>query len=122
MFQQGSAVKGVYVVESGEVRLLLETAGCPRQLLEIAGPGAMLGLSESLSGGGYKVTAEAGYSTTAVFIPRNEFLAFLREHRNFCMQIVRVLSEDLHGLYHKFRSISAHPGRPRQRPLIEQLN
>ena len=29
---------------------------------------------------------------------------------------VRLLSEDLHVLYHKFRNISAHPGRPRQRP------
>jgi CRP-like cAMP-binding protein len=122
VFQQGSAVKGVYVVESGEVRLLLETAGCHKQFLEIAGPGAMLGLSESLSGADYKVSAEAGYSTTAVFIPRSEFLAFLREHGDFCMQIARLLSEDLDGLYHKFRSISAHPGRPRQRPLIEQLN
>jgi hypothetical protein len=35
---------------------------------------------------------------------------------------VRLLSEDLHGLYHKFRSLSAHPGRPRQRPADEQLN
>jgi hypothetical protein len=38
------------------------------------------------------------------------------------MQVVRLLSEDLHALYHKFRSISAHPGRPRHRPLDEQLN
>jgi hypothetical protein len=38
------------------------------------------------------------------------------------MEVVRFLSEDLHALYHKFRSISAHPGRPRQRPLDEQLN
>jgi len=35
---------------------------------------------------------------------------------------VRLLSEDLHALYDKFRSITAHPGRPRQRPLDEQLN
>jgi CRP-like cAMP-binding protein len=122
LFQQGSAAKGVYMVECGEVRLLLEAGGCPKQLLEVAGPGSVLGLSESMRGGNYRVTAEAGYPTTVVFIPRHEFLAFLRVHGDFCMQVVGLLSEELNGLYHKFRSISAHPGRPRQRPLNEQLN
>ena len=50
------------------------------------------------------------------------FVEFLREHCDFCMQVVRLLSEDLHVLYHKFRSISAHPGRPKRRPPDEQLN
>jgi CRP-like cAMP-binding protein len=122
LFQQGSAAKGVYLVVSGEVRLLLPTGPGQKQLLEIAGPGAVLGLSESMNGEKYRITAEAGDRTTAVFIPRQEFLAFLSERGDLCMQIVRLLSEDLHALYHKFRSISAHPGRPRQRPLDEQLN
>lgn len=122
LFQQGSAVTGVYLVERGDVRLLLPTSGGQKQLLEIAGAGNMLGLSESMSGGRYRITAEAGDETGAIFIPREEFLALLREHRDFCMQVVQLLSGDLHGLYHKFRSISAHPGRPRQRLLGEQLN
>ena len=122
LFQQGSAVKGVYLVESGEVRVLLPSGQRQKQLLEVAGPGTMLGLSESMTGEKYRITAEAGERTTAAFIPREKFLEFLREHGDFCMQVVRLLSEDLHGLYRKFRSISAHPGRPRHRALDEQLN
>ncbi len=122
LFQQGSVVMGVYLVESGEVRVLLPTGHSAKQLLEVVGPGTVLGLSESMTGEKYRVTAEAGDQTTVAFIPRQEFLEFLREHGDFCMQVVRLLSEDLHGLYHKFRSISAHPGRPRHRPLDEQLN
>jgi CRP-like cAMP-binding protein len=122
LFQQGSAVAGVYVVESGEVRVLLPSGQRQKQLLEVVGPGAMLGLSESMTGEKYRITAEAGERTTVAFIPREEFLEFLRDHGDFCMQVVRLLSEDLHGLYHKFRSISAHPGRPRHRALDEQLN
>ena len=122
LFQQGCAVTGVYVVESGEVRVLLRTGHTPMQLLEAAGPGTPLGLSESMNGEDYRVSAEAGDGTAAIFIPREEFLAFLRDHSEFHMQVVRLLSEDLHGLYQKFRSISAHPGRPRQRLLGEQLN
>jgi CRP-like cAMP-binding protein len=82
----------------------------------------MLGLSESMNGERYRITAEAGEQTTAAFVPREEFLAFLREHGDFSMEVVRLLSEDLHAIYHKFRSITAHPGRPRHRPLDEQLN
>ena len=122
LFQQGSAATGVYLVESGEVRVLLPTGQRQKQLLEVVGPGTMLGLSESMTGEQYRVTAEAGDETAAAFIPRQEFLEFLREHCDFSMQVVRLLSEDLHALYHKFRSISAHPGRPRHRPLDEQLN
>ncbi len=122
LFQQGSAVTGVYLVESGEVCILLSAGQSQRQLLEVVGPGTILGLSESMTGEKCRITAEAGEQTTAGFIPRAEFLEFLREHAEFCMQVVRLLSEDLHGLYHKFRRISAHPGRPRHRPLDEQLN
>ena len=122
LFQQGSEVNGVYVVESGLVRVLLPTAQSRLQLLEVAGSGTILGLSESMSGERYRVTAEAADHTTVAFIPRDSFVDFLRDHCDFCMQVVRLLSEDLHGLYHKFRNISAHPGRPRRRPADEQLN
>lgn len=122
LFQQGTTVSGVYVVESGEVRVLLPTGQSRPQLLEVAGRGAILGLSETMSGGTYRVTAEAGDHATVAFISRERFVDFLREHCDFCMLVVRLLSQDLHGLYHKFRSISAHPGRPRHRELDEQLN
>lgn len=122
LFRQGSAATGVYLVERGEVRVLLPTGPSQKQLLEVLGPGTVLGLSESMTGENYRITAEAGDHTSLAFIPREAFLEFLREHADFCMQVVRLLSDDLHGLYHKFRSISAHPGRPRHRPLDEQLN
>jgi CRP-like cAMP-binding protein len=122
LFHQGSAVTGVYLVEAGEARVWLTTGHNQKQLLEIAGRGTMLGLSETVSGERYRTTAEAGDRTRATFLPREVFLTFLGEHGDFCMQVVRILSEDLHGLYYKFRNISAHPGRPRHRSLDEQLN
>jgi len=68
------------------------------------------------------VLKKAEDHATIAFVPRDSLLEFLRRHCDFCMQVVRLLSEDLHRLYHKFRSISAHPGRPRHRPPDEQLN
>jgi CRP-like cAMP-binding protein len=122
LFKQGAAVTGVYVIESGEVRILLSTGENQTQQLGVVGPGTMLGLGEAMNGGTHRISAEAGDQTTAAFIPREKFVEFLSRHADFCMEVARLLSEDLHALYHKFRSISAHPGRPRQRPLDEQLN
>jgi CRP-like cAMP-binding protein len=122
LFQEGIAATGVYVVVSGEVRVLLPTNQRQQQLLELAGPGSILGLSETLTAEEYRSTGVAADKTMAIFIPHEQFLELLGQRGDLCMQVVRLLSEDLHGLYHKFRSISAHPGRPRQRDLDEQLN
>ena len=67
LFQPGVVATGVYLVESGEVRVLLPTGQSQKQLLEVVGPGTMLGLSESMSGERYRITAEAGEPTTAAF-------------------------------------------------------
>ena len=122
LFRQGYPVTGIYLVEAGEVRILLSTAHTQRQLIEIVGSGTILGLGESLSGENYRMTAEAVISTTVAFIPRDALFNFLREHPDFSMEVLRSLSEELHSLYHKFRSISSHPGRPRRRDLDQQLN
>lgn len=122
LFRRGAPVSGLYVVDSGRVRIFLPTPHRRPQLLEIAGPGTVLGLSETMSGDDYRVTAQAEDQVTASFVPRDSFVEFLRLNCDYCMQVVRLLSEDLHGLYHKFRSISARPGRPRRFRPDEQLN
>jgi CRP-like cAMP-binding protein len=121
LFRRGMAVNGLYVIDSGRVRILLPTPHGP-QLLELGGPGTVLGLSETMSGDDYRVTAQAEDHVTASFVPRDSFVEFLRLNCDYCMQVVRLLSEDLHGLYHKFRSISARPGRPRRFRPDEELN
>ena len=122
LYQHGTMAEGIYLLEAGAVRVLLPVPDNQSQLLEVAGEGAILGLSEALSGGSYRVTAEADEATTASFIARKDFVELLDGHHEFCMQVVRLLSESLHGLYHRFRSVSAHPGRPRRRVLDEKLN
>jgi CRP/FNR family transcriptional regulator len=122
LFQQASPALGVYIVESGQVRILLSTGHSDKQLLEVARPRTMLGLSETMCGGNYRATAEAASALVTSFIVREKLLALLRENTAFSMEIVRLLSEELHVIYEKFRSISAHPGRPRRRDLNVHLN
>lgn len=122
LFRQGTEAAGIYLLEAGTVRVLLSTGENQNQLLELVSGGGILGLSEAVSGRNYRVTAEALDQTTAGFVDRKVFLSFLGERPEFCMQVVRLLSDNLHGLYHRFRNVSAHPGRPRRRSLNEQIN
>lgn len=121
LYHHGSKAEGIYLVETGSVRVLLPAGNDQNQLLEVVGVGGVLGLSESMSGENYRVTAEAEEQTTAAFIAREHLLQLLDDRHEFCMQIVRLLSDNLHAVYHKFRSVSAHPGRPRRRPLDQQM-
>jgi CRP-like cAMP-binding protein len=122
LFQQSSPVLGVYIVESGQVRILLATGHSEKQLLEVLGRRTVLGLSETISGANYRATAEAASELVTSFIVREKLLTLLRQNPSFSMEIVTMLSEELHTIYQKFRSISAHPGRPRRRDLNVHLN
>jgi CRP-like cAMP-binding protein len=63
----------------------------------------VLGRSEAISGYLCKLTARAAERTRVAYVSRENLLEFLRQHQAFCMQIVRLLSEDLHLLYGKYR-------------------
>jgi CRP/FNR family transcriptional regulator len=111
LFLRGQSARGVYVVESGEVRLLLPTNPKSKQVLQTVGPGTLLGLSESVSGGSHKLTAEAVCPTHISFIPRKRLMAFLRNDQRHCWSIVRLLSDNLHSLYQYVVETGASRGR-----------
>ena len=104
LFQQGDEAAGVYLVESGRLHVWLPE-GPASQVMEVALPGAVLGLCESVSGSQHRTAAEAVETTTVWFVKKQDFSDFLAQNREYCMQLVCLLSEDLHGLYQTFRSL-----------------
>ena len=105
LFSEGERCAGIYLVEKGNVRLLVPLRRRQHRVLEMAGPGAVLGLSEAMSGMPHKLTAEATEPVEAAFIERMALMRFLRKHHEICLQVVCMLSEDLHGLYQRFRTL-----------------
>jgi len=88
--------------EEGCVRLHLsrQPGGAPE--FETVGTGAVLGLAETMTGGEHKLTAEAVEGARVSHIERNALLDRLQKNHQLCLQIVQLLSEDLHSLYHRF--------------------
>ena len=104
LFQRGTSAQGVYFVDQGSVNLLWDGDSKGEPLFEMAGPGAVLGLAESMTGEAYRLTAEVSATSQISYVDRASFLGLMRQHPEFCMQVVRLLSENLHGLYFRFQS------------------
>jgi len=105
LFQEGQPSRGVFLLCRGRAKLSISSEQGHCLLLRIAGPGEMLGLSASLSGFRYELTAEAADPVQVAFIRRKDLLSFLRHHREACTQVIHLLSQDLHSAYDQVRNL-----------------
>src|SRR4051812_21123546 len=105
LYSEGKPAKGVFLLCDGRAKLTICSEQGKRLLLRIAGPGEVLALGSTLAGGPYEVTCELLDTSQVVFIKRKDLQGFLREHRDACMTVVQMLSQDLHGAYERVRSI-----------------
>lgn len=80
LFTEGEPVKALFVILEGEVRLSINSSDGKRLSLRIAREGDIVGLSSTLSGTPYDMTAETLYPSKIASIERSEFLNFLARH------------------------------------------
>jgi CRP-like cAMP-binding protein len=121
-FEYGQPVAGIYLVETGQMKLSMPRKSGRDRLFEVVGPGCVLGLSEALSGEPHKLTAQAVVESELSFVDRDSFLQHLRDHPELCMHIVRQLSEDLHGLYYRYRCSTERVNKSRKNPFPPRVN
>ena len=106
LFREGDLCAGIYLVEAGEINLLLRVREKQYRIFETAGAGSVLGLSEAMSGAPHKLAAEAAGPVRVAYIERMALMNYLATHCEACMQVVALLSEDLHGLYRHCRTLT----------------
>lgn len=112
LFREGQPARSVFVLCEGRVRLTVCSESGKRLTLHIAAPGEVLGLSAVLSGSVYEATAELLDNARVACVKRKDLLGFLREHREACLRVVDLLSQDLHVAYDRVRSVGL--GRTRR--------
>jgi len=114
LFREGHAAHAVFLLCEGRVRLSVCSESGSRMNLRVATAGEVLGLSASLAGGCYEVTAEALDTVRVAAVRRKDLLHFLRQHSDACMRVVDLLSQDLHIAYDRVRTVGlSRPRRPR---------
>jgi len=118
LFSEGRPARGVFMLCDGRAKLTVCSGNGRRLTLRIAGPGEMLGLSAAVSGTPYEVTAEMLDNSQVAFVRRKDMLHFLKVHRDACLQVVHLLSQDLHTAYDRVRAIGLV--RTRHHPAIKE--
>jgi CRP/FNR family transcriptional regulator len=105
LFVEGQTARGVFVLCNGKAKLTTTSADGKTLILKIADPGEVLGLSATVSGKAYEVTAEVVEPSQANFISREDFLAFLRRHGEAALRVAQQLSSNYHTAYEEIRSL-----------------
>ena len=105
LFVEGQNPRGVFVLCHGRAKLSTSSADGKTIILKIAEPGEILGLSATVSGKSYEVTAELMEPSQANFITRQDFLNFLRDHGDASLRVAEQLSQNYHSAYEEIRSL-----------------
>lgn len=105
LFLEGQPARGAYIVCSGRVKLSTTSRDGKTLILRIAQPGEVLGLHATVSGKPYELTAETLQPCQLDFIKRDDFLRFLQNHADACLNAAQHLSQNCQDAYEMIRSL-----------------
>lgn len=105
LFVEGQAPRGIFVLCKGRVKLSICSTDGKTLILKIAEPGEVLGLSATVSGKAYELTAETIDPCQVNFVKREDFLRFLHEHSDACFRVAEQLSDKYNTACHEIRAL-----------------
>jgi CRP/FNR family transcriptional regulator len=91
LFDEDQALKGVFVLKSGLVKLTVNSKEGKTLILRLVRPGEVIGLSAAISGSPYESSAIAVHRCEIGFIRMDDFSRFLSGH----MEVYEAISKDL---------------------------
>lgn len=95
IFSSGDASSGFYLIRAGRIKIFQLSSEGKEQILHIFGPGESVGEAAVFSGGAFPAYAEAYEDSTLIFIPRDSFIALIRNDPTLSLAMLAVLSKRL---------------------------
>jgi CRP/FNR family transcriptional regulator len=95
----------VYIICSGRFKLSTTSREGKTLILRIAEAGEVLGLHATVSGKAYELTAETLQPCQLDFIKRDDFMRFLQDHADACLNAAQHLSHNCQSAYELIRSL-----------------
>ncbi|HYA22519.1 MAG TPA: Crp/Fnr family transcriptional regulator [Terriglobales bacterium] len=105
LFLEGQPARGAYIVCAGRVKLSTTSRDGKTLILRIAQAGEVLGLHATVSGKPYELTAETLQPCQLDFIKRDDFMRFLQNHADACLNAAQHLSQNCQDAYEMIRSL-----------------
>jgi CRP-like cAMP-binding protein len=97
LFREGDNVRGMYLIVSGKVDLLLHSAGLV-SLQRSATPGCLLGVPASINKNPYSLTAVVREEAELRFIPVQLLGELMKREPSLTMKLVAMLSEEVRAM------------------------
>ncbi len=98
VFSEGEPCSGLYVVESGHVRIFKSSANGREQVLSIDGPGSSIAELPVFDGGNYPASVTAIDDATLLFVSKQDFQALCLKHPQVALKVLRVVGSRLRRL------------------------
>lgn len=106
IFSEGEPCEGLYVVESGEVKLFKVSASGREQVLTLEGPGGSIAELPVFDGGNYPASASADKASELLFVRKKDIRALCLEHPEVALKVLRVVSSRLRKLVDMVEQLS----------------
>ncbi|MCX7750778.1 MAG: Crp/Fnr family transcriptional regulator [Candidatus Bipolaricaulota bacterium] len=120
VFQEGMPAFGLYLVCRGKIKLAKRTGRGHSQILKLLGPGEILGEKTMFDRECYTCYAKTLEPSLLMFIPREEFLSFLRRHPEVALRLLERLSRESKMYGERLVEITSRSARERvARALLE---
>jgi CRP/FNR family transcriptional regulator len=105
LFVEGQMPRGIFVLCKGTVKLSINSPNGRTMIVKLAEPGEALGLSATISGKPYEVTAETIDPCQVNFVKRDDFLRLLKDDVEACFKVAERLSEKYHNACQEVRRL-----------------
>ena len=109
LFVEGGSPDGLFILCSGEAKLVAGSKEGRNIILRVVEPGEVLGLSSVTSDTPYSVSAETLVPSQVSFIPRLDFLRIMRSHAEVAHRVAEHLSMELHKAWEQTRLVALAP-------------
>ncbi len=121
IFAEGDACAGLYIVQTGNVRIFKSSAGGREQVLTIDGPGSSIAELPVFDGGGYPASAQAVTDCRLFFFSRQDFQALCLQYPQVALKMLKVIGSRLRRLVGIIEELSFTTVRHRLIALLVRL-
>ncbi|MHB8652950.1 MAG: Crp/Fnr family transcriptional regulator [Terriglobia bacterium] len=98
IFSEGDPCPGLWVVESGQVRIFKSAASGREQVLALEGPGSSVAELPVFDGGNYPASAAAVIDSTLLFVSKEDFRLLCLKQPEVALKVLRVAGRRLRRL------------------------
>jgi CRP/FNR family transcriptional regulator, cyclic AMP receptor protein len=121
VFSEGEACSGLWIIETGKVRIYKSSPNGREQVLAIEGPGSSIAELPVFDGGKYPASAASVNESKLLFISKEDFQSLCLKHPEVALKVLRIVGRRLRGLVGIIEELSFTTVRHRLISLLVRM-